>query len=852
MTSTQLMRTLWTLLACTAVQSWSAALFVSPSGTSTAPYDSAATAATTIQEAVDAAAPGDTLTILQGVYRENVVVNSKSLTLVGDGVVQTHIDGQQSGPALVVQAGASVLLSGLTLRNGVAELGGGIRVQDAGLSARNVHITGCRAGRGGGIYANNSVLTLEQCLIQACDAYLFDSSAGKGGAVYVLYTLAGLPATFTDCSFFGNRAVYGALRFWSAEAILRDCHIAYNRAEADVLALRLSSSVDLINSLLHHNQSLSQSIVACYDSCSSQFVSVSMTENECLAGEGALYMDPWAELALYNTALQRNVPDNLELNPDAVIASSLFSTAPAGFGLSDTDIPFSGGPDGDYFLAPSAAAPTAYIATGTNSAPYSVDPATHRCYASDDTPATNPNIGYCYPFGAEGQLALSTLPEWSALGSGQMYRHYVLEHADTLNFANPAARAVGPLSADTSALDISAPTEDGLRFHRLTSHAPLGNSLAITLLDNAETPIAGVRVDVINAEGIEWYAAGTTAADGSVLLQNLANGTFTVLAATTDLDYIITYLGNATLLANADHIALHNADHYAAQIQLATGNRIAGQTRTMNPLAAVAGTVVSVYNSEDTVVKSAISDASGDYDIGGLLNGTYRIGATNTPQFEPRFYNNQADLATATGVNVSAAQTVNDVNLLLPRKFEISGVVTLPDEGALHQIAVVLYDASTFEELAFSFCDPAGGYALYATNGDYVISAGEGSEYVVNYSQTVTINGAAETALDFFLSLGGTISGKITDSLGAGISDVYVDIYETDGTTYVDSTVTSSDGSYSTPQLAPGSYLVLAYGDPVYANLWYPGTTNAGQATPISVIQGQNVPTINVQLPVAQ
>jgi hypothetical protein len=151
----------------------------------------------TIQEGIDAASQGDTVTVAEGLYAQNIRFNGKNIVLrstdpLDQAVVEnTIIDGNRAG-SVVTFAGTedeSCVISGFTIRNGEAQLpsgktyGGGIfggaflflpfegRMR---ATIRNNVITDCFADRGGGIACCDG-------LIQ--DNTISQNSAGRGGGL---------------------------------------------------------------------------------------------------------------------------------------------------------------------------------------------------------------------------------------------------------------------------------------------------------------------------------------------------------------------------------------------------------------------------------------------------------------------------------------------------------------------------------------------------------------------------------------------------------------------------------------------------------------------------------------------
>jgi len=210
----------------------------------TPPYDSWATAATVIQDAVDAADPGDTVLVTNGVYATgerfagsgtNRVVVDKPLTVESvNGPQFTAILGSLTPQIRCVYLADDATLSGFTLTNGFAMSGGALWCQSTNAAVTNCVLTGNRASiSGGGAYSgtlNNCTLTdnntsgdfssigggAAYCTLNHC-ALTGNVALGAGGGAY--------GGTLNNCTVSGNLAGFGGGVY---AATLNNCIVYYN------------------------------------------------------------------------------------------------------------------------------------------------------------------------------------------------------------------------------------------------------------------------------------------------------------------------------------------------------------------------------------------------------------------------------------------------------------------------------------------------------------------------------------------------------------------------------------------------------------------------------------------------
>jgi autotransporter-associated beta strand protein len=224
----------------------------------------------TIQSAIDAAQPGDTVDIAAGTYLENIVINKSGITVEGAGQGQTIIDGQQRGSVVTFDnVDSTTMLMDCTVKNGLG-VGGGIRIINASPIIRHNEIADNAGqapngfGIAGGFYisgADASPIIVDN-LIR--DNVAHGSWVGTGGG---LYAENGARPIISHNQIIDNQAWAsgGAMSLFGAGAMIDHNIIEDNHADyATCILVVVTGETTIQNNLIAHNYGTYQGNSAIY------------------------------------------------------------------------------------------------------------------------------------------------------------------------------------------------------------------------------------------------------------------------------------------------------------------------------------------------------------------------------------------------------------------------------------------------------------------------------------------------------------------------------------------------------------------------------------------------------------
>src|SRR5262245_58439229 len=143
--------------------------------------------AASLQQAIDAAAGGDTVLVSPGTYVENITFRGKLITVESEqGPTVTVIDGGAAGSVATFTSGEtrSAVLHGFTIRNGRSSFsGGGVLIQNSSPSIIGNTIVNNGACSGAGVCSSFGSPLIQDNTISR--NFVFACSGASGLGIYI-------------------------------------------------------------------------------------------------------------------------------------------------------------------------------------------------------------------------------------------------------------------------------------------------------------------------------------------------------------------------------------------------------------------------------------------------------------------------------------------------------------------------------------------------------------------------------------------------------------------------------------------------------------------------------------------
>ena len=270
------------------------------------------------------------------------------------------------------------------------------------------------------------------------------------------------------------------------------------------------------------------------------------------------------------------------------------------------------------------------------------------------------------------------------------------------------------------------------------------------------------------------------------------------------------------------------------------------------------GGIVAAYDLDGDWVKYGETGSLGNYVIGGLATGSYKLqaGAKGTENMAPNGLKGLKSFESAAIVHVAEPETTRGKDFFLERGGAISCVL-VPDEGdsiAVGSWQIMAWgDGTDLFQGLWNYED--GSLAIMGlSTGDYKLSFDNygGSNYLSGWydrardssdATPIHVSAPETTHVTILLQRGGAIAGAISYLCRAGIT---VTVYDEEGVEFGESTSDDS-GHYVVSSLPPGRYRVRASSVDSYnffcpdaVDQWY---NQAPDAETAALVEVQNADT---------
>ncbi len=388
-------------------------------------------------------------------------------------------------------------------------------------------------------------------------------------------------------------------------------------------------------------------------------------------------------------------------------------------------------------------------------------------------------------------------------------------------------------------------------------------------------PLEFIDVCAYKYTGAFWLGAGcgSTDAAGFYDIGGLATGDYRVSFSDSDDGYYLSeYYENAADIESAVNVGV-TAGAATAEIDavLSEPGHIAGKATVYPsgvPLEAVEACAYVLNDADWLDVGCDVTDVSGDYDIGDLPPGTYRVGFSDLFEFYVgEFYDDVLDIEDAVDVSVTSGIITLGINAALIEGGRITGTIMAEDGSPLQDIAACghRYDGANWQWVGCGYSEADGGYTISGLpDGTYRVEFYDwyaGIYHGEFYDDAPDLDSAADvavtagsttTGIHAALIEFGHISGTVTAEFGgAPLSDIEICTYIFTGSNWEWLRCVTSDanGEYDIGGLDSGAYRLgfVDYGGD-YLTEFYSNAADVNGAADIYVTLGRTTDGIDAAL----
>ena len=390
--------------------------------------------------------------------------------------------------------------------------------------------------------------------------------------------------------------------------------------------------------------------------------------------------------------------------------------------------------------------------------------------------------------------------------------------------------------------------------------------------EDGVTPLANIAVIVGSRNGMGMNFQGNTDDNGQYTIRGLPAGSYIVQFVDYQNAYLREFYDDAQTRDAATEFTLASGDWLTGiDATLGPGSRLSGRVTaaaTQSPVAGISVSALHWNGSWWDTWGSATTDDNGEYSLGGLMPGSYKVQFQDwSHTYLPEFYNQAWTMEQATVVQVSADEDVAEIDAALSVAAQLSGRVTsATTQQPLAGISVtaVLWINSSWG---------ASQHATTDSNGEYTITGlmpGTYRVFFTDYTQThsteyydnaPSIASATDipvasqahiTGIDAALESASSIAGTVTALGGSPVlANISVQAFRWDGAKWAWAGWAETDaaGNYTFNGLAAGEYRLQFHDQSGnYAGACYSNVPSLDAANSIALAAGQQLTGINMHL----
>ncbi len=281
-----------------------------------------------IADAVAVSAAGDTISVATGTYFESGIVIPHSLTIQGDGMLSTTVDGSAADSVFIVTGGSDLLVRRLTIQNGDAGVlnGGAIRVDDGNLVVVGARLLNSTALAGGAIAQQSTGLVLVSgSIIQGNTGNATGGGIWCSGCVSVRVIASFVTGNVAGSTGGGIHVVATDLDVWASS-------VSNNNADAGGGIYALSSAVRVWDAGVSLNEADNGDGGGLFVTGTLDLERSTVAENTAVIGNGGgLFMVGGGALAMGNSTISQNeascggglsLVDDIYDGPTAIIGTT--------------------------------------------------------------------------------------------------------------------------------------------------------------------------------------------------------------------------------------------------------------------------------------------------------------------------------------------------------------------------------------------------------------------------------------------------------------------------------------------------------------------------------------------------